>query len=143
MSKANIITAKQLAGIWRSDYPYRSSEHDEDRTSIEYVRLYPKGYGFVVETVSKANESYMLARFTLDGNVATGSWQEATSLKGEYKGVEYHGAGQLIVSDDGKRMIGKWIGFGKNMEVKTGPWEFTYLGDDASVLGKLEMAHGQ
>jgi hypothetical protein len=107
------------------------------------VRLYPKGDGFVIETVSKVNDSYMLARFSLDENVATGSWQQATSPKGDYQGVEYHGAGQLIVSDDGKRMVGKWVGFGKNMEVKTGPWEFTYLGNDPSVLDNLEIAPGQ
>jgi hypothetical protein len=136
-------SAKQLSGIWRSDYIYRSSDRNEDRKSVEYVRFYPNKYGFVVETVPKANESYELARFSVEGDVVTGTWQSNTSPKGDYKGAVYHGAAQLIISDDGKRLAGKWVGFGKNMVVKTGPWEFTYLGDDASVLDNMEAAHGQ
>jgi hypothetical protein len=43
---------------------------------------------------------------------------------------------QLIISKDHKRMKGKWVGFGKEMEVKTGPWEFIYLGEDESAIEK-------
>lgn len=136
-------TATQLAGIWRSDYTYHSSDRDEDRVSVEYVRLYPGKNGFVVETVPQANKSYELGRFILDGDVATGTWQSSTSLTGDYKGAVYHGAAQLIIKDGGKKLIGKWVGFGKNMEVKTGPWKFTYLGDDPSVLDSLDIAAGQ
>jgi len=137
------VSIKQLSGFWRSEYTYKSSDHHEERKSIQYVRLLPKDHGFVMETVKKVNEAYMLARFSLDGSVATCSWQQSTSPKGDYKGTLYHGAGQLIISDDAKHMSGKWVGFGKNMEVKTGPWEFTYLGDDASVIDKLDIATGQ
>jgi len=133
----------RLIGLWRSYYTYRSSDRGEDFESLHYVRLYPKGDSLIMETIPEANEAYMVARLTLDGNVATCSWQESTSPKGDYKGAMYHGAGQLIISEDGKSMKGKWVGFGKNMEVKTGPWEFTYLGDDMSVLDDLEIAPGQ
>lgn len=143
MSKMDTKSDKNYSGIWRSDYTYHSSDRNEDRVSIEYVKLYPRKNGFVFETIPKANESYELARFTLDDNIATGTWQEVTSPVGDYKGVAYHGAAQLLVSKDGKHMKGKWVGFGKNMDIKTGPWEFTYLGEDVSVLDELDRAVGQ
>lgn len=143
MSKVGIKSATDLSGIWRSDYTYYSSNRDENRKSTEYVKLYPRKDGFVFETIEKANESYELARFTLDEDIATGTWQEVTSPKGDYKGVAYHGAAQLLVSEDGKHMKGKWVGFGRNKDIKTGPWEFTYLGEDVSVLDDLDRATGQ
>ena len=96
-----------------------------------------------METIPAANEAYMIVRFSIDGNIATGSWQEFTSPKGDYKGAMYHGVGQLIIAEDRKAMKGRWVGFGKNMEVKTGPWEFTYIGESLSVLDQLEVAPGQ
>lgn len=126
----------QISGIWRSDYTYRSSDRNADFQSQHYVRMYPKGGELVIESIPSANDSYLVARFWLDGDVATGSWQEVTSLKGDYKGAIYHGAAQLIVSKDRKHIAGKWVGFGKKMEVKTGPWEFTYLGEDESAIDK-------
>jgi len=136
-------TSNQLSGIWRSDYTYHNSSRDEDMQSEHYVRLYPKGGELVVESLPSANESYLVARFWLDGDVATGSWQEVTSLQGDYKGTIYHGAAQLIIAKDRKSLEGKWVGFGKNMEVKTGPWKFTYMGDDESVIPEDKRAKGQ
>lgn len=126
--------SNKYTGIWRSDYTYHNSDRNEDLLSQHYVRMYPKGNELIVESVPNVNESYMLARFSVDGTVLTGSWQEATDPKGDYKGTIYYGAAQLIISDDGKKFKGKWVGFGKNMEVKTGPWEFVYVGADESAL---------
>lgn len=133
---SNTPSTNNFSGIWRSDYTYHSSDRDEDRLSQHYVRIYPKGNEIVVESVPELNESYTLARFSIDGNVATGSWQEVTDPKGDYQGTIYHGAAQLIVSEDGKSLKGKWVGFGKNMEVKTGPWEFVYVAEDMSAIDK-------
>ncbi len=130
----NDTMTNQFSGIWRSDYTYHSSDRDEDLLSQHYVRIYPKGNELIIESSPGVNESYMLARFTMDGNVLTGSWQEVTDPKGDYKGTIYYGAAQLILTDDGKKMKGKWVGFGKNMEVKTGPWEFVYVGEDEKAL---------
>lgn len=143
MSTQDTKSAMEYSGVWRSDYTYHSSDRDEDRVSTEYVKLYPRKDGFVFETVPKVNESYELARFTLDEDIATGTWQEVTSPAGDYKGVAYHGAAQLLISKDGKYMKGVWVGFGKNREIKTGPWEFTYLGEDVSVLDNIDKATGQ
>ncbi len=140
MKVAHNTSSNHLSGIWRSDYIYHSSGRDADLQSRHYVRLYPKGGELVVESVPAANNSYLVARFWLDGNVATGSWQEVTSLEGEYNGAIYHGAAQLIIDAERKHMEGKWVGFGKKMEVKTGPWKFTYLGEDESVIDKDKQA---
>lgn len=131
---SNNASSNRFSGIWRSDYTYHSSSRDEDLLSQHYVRMYPKGNELIIESVPNVNESYMLARFSVDGNVATGSWQEVTDPKGDYQGTVYYGAAQLIITDDEKKFKGKWVGFGKNMEVKTGPWEFIYIGADESAL---------
>jgi hypothetical protein len=141
MSKASNTRTNKFSGIYLSDYTYHSSSKDADLQSKHYIRLFPKGNEMVIESVPELNDSYMLARFAIDGNVATGSWQTATSPKGDYQGVIYHGAAQMIISEDGKHFDGKWVGFGKNMEVKTGPWEFTYIGED--VADVHEKAAGQ
>ncbi len=129
-------TPSNFSGIWRSDYTYHNSERDEDRLSQHYVRMYPKGSELIIESVPELNDSYTLARFSIDGNVATGSWQEVTDPKGDYQGTIYHGAAQLIVAEDGKSLEGKWVGFGKNMEVKTGPWKFVYIGESVDDIDK-------
>jgi hypothetical protein len=139
----NTSNENQLKGIWRSEYTYRNSDRDADFQSKNYVRLYPKGGELVVESIPDKNKSYLVARFWLDGNVATGSWQEVTSPEGHYQGAIYHGAAQLIIDSSRKSMAGKWVGFGKKMEVKTGPWTFIYLGEDESVIPDDKPATGQ
>ena len=134
MENATNPSTNKFSGIWRSDYTYHSTDRDEDLLSQHYVRMFPKGNELIVESVPEVNESYMLARFSVDSNVATGSWQEVTDPQGDYKGTIYHGAAQLIISEDGKSLTGKWVGFGKNMEVKTGPWKFVYIGEDVSAI---------
>jgi hypothetical protein len=125
----------EISGIWKSNYTYRSSEKGADSESMQYVRMYPQGGELVVETLPN-NDAYFVARFWLDGDVATGSWQGISAPESERHGAVYHGAVQLIISKDHKRMKGKWVGFGKEMEVKTGPWEFIYLGEDESAIEK-------
>ena len=121
---------EQFPGIWMSRYIYRSSSEDADHENIHYMRIYSQGGEIVIESIAGANDSYLVARFWLDGDVATGSWQSVMSLTSEYQGAIYHGAAQLIIAPDRKSMAGKWVGFGKKMEVKTGPWEIKYFGEE-------------
>jgi hypothetical protein len=123
-----------FSGIWLSNYVYHSSSSDEDRTSQHYMRILQEGDTIVFESIPELNDSYMVARFTLDDNVATGSWQEVTDTQGEYKGAVYHGAAQMIIADDRKTLEGKWVGFGKQMEVKTGPWTISYVAETADQI---------
>jgi len=60
---------------------------------------------------------------TIDGSVVTGSWVEQTAKDGYYRGARYHGAIQMLIEPTGTRMAGKWVGFGKEMDINTGPWE--------------------
>ncbi len=65
------------------------------------------------------------------GDVVTGTWAEETALDGHYRGARYHGAVQLLADPTGRRLAGKWVGFGSEMDVNTGPWELTF--QDAST----------
>jgi hypothetical protein len=125
-----------FSGIWLSNYIYHSSSSDEDRTSQHYMRILQEGDTIVFESVPELNDSYMVARFTIDNNVATGSWQEVTSTEGDYKGAIYHGAAQMIIADDHKKLEGKWVGFGKTMDVKTGPWSISYVAETVDGIEK-------
>ncbi|MFJ2771885.1 DNA-binding protein [Streptomyces sp. NPDC087300] len=64
---------------------------------------------------------------TVDQSVVTGSWMEQTAPGGYYQGARYHGAVQLLVEPTGRRMAGKWVGFGKDFDVNTGPWELRLM----------------
>lgn len=128
----------KLAGIWRNDYIYQSSVLNKRLLSRQYVRIYPKGNELIVESIPGYSDAYALARFTVDGNVATGTWQQVTDSRGNYGGAIYHGAAQLLISSDSKSIKGKWVGFGKNMEVKTGPWEFVYVGESTADIDESQ-----
>ena len=76
------------------------------------------------------SKSYVLIRLTVQESIATGSWHEHTDTHSYYRGATYHGAIQLIISEDGRHMAGKWVGFGKDMEVNVGDWNLDYIGDE-------------
>ena len=92
------------------------------------MQLFRKGNNLILETIPDVNKSYVLLRLSLEDNLATGTWEDTTEPDGYYKGATYHGAIQLVVSNDGKRMRGLWIGAGKDLTINTGPWEFEYIG---------------
>lgn len=125
-----------LAGIWKSTYTYHNSEQNKESTSSHYVQLHPHGDQLVIESLKDHNESYLILRLWLDGEVATGSWQEVTSASGDFKGTVYHGAIQLIIESDHKHLTGKWVGFGRQMNVKSGAWQFEYVGREESAIKK-------
>jgi len=119
----------KLRGIWRSVYRYPSSGRGKEFTSEHLVQMYRKGQNLILESVPDANESYLLLRLSLEDNVATGTWEEATDPDSYYQGITYHGAIQLVLDDSQRHLKGKWVGVGKDLEVNTGPWEFSYIGD--------------
>ena len=119
--------SKNLTGIWKSHYRYPSTSRGGEFEGEHDVRLTQKGRWLVIESLP-GQKSYLLIRLSLDDNIATGSWQEVSNPSGYYQGAIYHGAIQLVLDADGKHLRGKWIGFGKDMEVNVGPWELTYIG---------------
>lgn len=62
----------------------------------------------------------------MHANVITGTWTERTSPDGYYRGAVYHGAIQLLMDPTAKKMTGKWVGFGRRMDMNTGVWELMF-----------------
>ena len=118
-----------LSGIWQSRYKYNSSSQPGEQEGKHKVRIFQSKDKLVIESTAD-NNSYLVMRLAVDehNNIATGTWQEVTATKGHYKGAVYHGAIQLLIDLENKRMQGKWLGFSKDRQINVGPWEFTYLG---------------
>src|SRR5256885_2025421 len=66
--------------------------------------------------------SGLVMDLTANGQVLTGTWTEETNPEGYYQGAVYHGAIQLLLEPTGRRMAGKWVGFGRDFDLNTGPW---------------------
>jgi transcriptional regulator with XRE-family HTH domain len=128
------VTARNLSGVWLSRYEYFSSGRDETLFGIHYVVVLQHGNRLAVRSLPNASlnpNSPLTMDLTVDGNVVTGTWVEQTADDGYYRGARYHGAIQMLVEPTGRRMVGKWVGFGKEMDTNTGPWELIFK--DAST----------
>lgn len=120
-----------FSGVWRSSYRYSGQGPEQVRDTEHYVTMHKMGNQLIVESVPNTEGSYMMARFSLDGQVATGSYQSQNSPRSSVKGGLYFGAAQLILDKDGKALRGKGVGFGKNMEIKVTDWELVHIGQRA------------
>lgn len=127
-------------GIWKSTYTYPSRGRGRELTGEHYVRLHHKDNHLVFESAAETSKSYLIIRLSVENDIATGSWQEQTEADGHYKGVVYYGALQLAVSGDHQKMNGKWVGFGKDMDINVGPWELTYAGKSLPSKALAEHA---
>ena len=122
-----------LSGIWHSRYRLRRGP-DQETIEVEHdCILYEQGNRLVLETLPSRDGSYMLARFTVDGSIITGTYHSQNSQQVSAKGAAYYGAAQLILSDDGNKLEGKAVGFGQSMKVKTSDWELTRVQDAAAL----------
>jgi len=119
------------SGVWLSRYEYHSSGRGETFTGRHYVVLLQHGDRLTVRSLLGSSDAPLTMDLTVDGNVVTGTWVEQTAPQGYYRGARYHGAIQLLAEPAGRRLAGKWIGFGKEMDVNTGPWELVF--QDAST----------
>lgn len=129
-----------LSGIWLSRYKYHSSGRDADFTGEHFVVVIQHGNKLTARSLPEGSsnpDSPLTMDLTVDGNVVTGTWREETASNGYYAGAVYHGALQLLVEPTGRKMTGKWVGFGKDFDVNTGPWELVFK--DAST-SKTAMA---
>lgn len=124
-----------FSGVWRSRYWFPSNQHPgEEEISEHRVGAHQKGRKLTMNSLPAQNGAYITIKLTLGrDNLATGTWEEYTSPEGEFRGRLYSGAMQLIVSDDGTRMDGKWVGEGREwlgegdddyeQRIYTGQWE--------------------
>ncbi|MEU6171236.1 helix-turn-helix transcriptional regulator [Streptantibioticus parmotrematis] len=121
-------------GVWLSRYEFYSSGRDATFEGRHHVVLVQHGTRLTARSLPEASSnpaSPLALDLTIDRSVVTGTWTERTARDGYYQGATYHGAVQLLVEPTGRRMAGKWVGFGKDFDVNTGPWELRLL--DTSV----------
>ncbi|MGW0785739.1 XRE family transcriptional regulator [Streptomyces sp. NPDC002913] len=119
------------SGVWLSRYEYFSSGRDAAFVGQHYVVLLQHGNRLTARSLPGSSDSPLTMDLEVDGHVATGTWTEQTANEGYYRGARYHGAIQLLIEPTGRRMTGKWVGFGKEFDVNTGPWQLVF--QDAST----------
>lgn len=136
VSTADVATSPEpapqieYAGIWLSRYEFYSSSRDETFDCKHHVVIVQHGNRLTAQSLDGAStnpDSPMSLDLTIDRNVVTGTWTEQTAADGYYQGARYHGAVQLLIEPTGRRIAGKWVGFGKDFDVNTGPWELLLL----------------
>lgn len=66
---------------------------------------------------------------SVNGAIATGTWNERTLPSGYYRGAVYHGTLQLVIGPHARSMSGRWLGFGKDFVVNSGDWHLEWLED--------------
>lgn len=120
------------SGVWLSRYEYFSSGRDATFTGEHFVVVLQHGDRLTVRSLQGSAASSLTMDLTVDTNVITGTWVEQTEEHGYYRGARYHGAVQLLVEPTGRRIAGKWAGFGKDMDVNTGPWELVFQDSSTS-----------
>lgn len=123
------------SGIWLSTYEFVSSGRDNAVfTGKHYVVLLQHGNRLTGRSLPNGSlnpDSPLTLDLQIDGATVTGTWTEQTASEGYYRGARYFGALQMLVEPTGRRMAGKWVGFGKEFDVNTGPWELRLM--DAST----------
>ncbi|MGW4198593.1 XRE family transcriptional regulator [Streptomyces sp. NPDC005004] len=123
------------SGIWLSTYEYFSSGRDNSFTGKHYVVLLQHGNRLTGRSLPQGSlnpDSPLTLDLQVEGNIVTGTWNEKTASEGYYRGARYFGAVQMLVEPTGRRMAGKWVGFGKEFDVNTGPWELRFMDADTS-----------
>ncbi|WBB51097.1 XRE family transcriptional regulator [Verrucosispora sp. WMMA2044] len=118
-------------GVWLSRYQYYSSGRGDSFAGQHFVVVLQHSDRLTARSLPGSAASSLSMDLTMDGSVVTGTWVEQTDPDGYYRGARYHGAIQLLAEPTGRRMAGKWVGFGKDMDVNTGPWELIFR--DAST----------
>lgn len=117
------VPAGPLSGIWRSWYQYVSSgRNNTTYESQHYGVLLQRGSRLQFRSLPNTAEGRVLMDMTSNGQVVTGTWSEQTDSSGYYQGSVYHGAIQMLLEPTGHRMSGKWVGFGREFDLNTGPW---------------------
>ncbi|MDH6110266.1 hypothetical protein P3T34_002481 [Kitasatospora sp. MAP12-44] len=120
-------TGQNYSGIWLSRYEFFSSSRGDTFVGKHHVLLLQRGNRLTGRSLSSSHSgSSLMLDLQADRNVVTGTWIEQTASEGYYRGARYHGALQLLAEPTGRRLAGKWLGFGKDFDVNTGPWELVF-----------------
>jgi hypothetical protein len=130
-----------LNGIWLSRYEYESSGRGATFTSKHYVMVIQQGARLQVRSLPGTAQGRVMMDLTVNGATITGTWTEETNPGGYYQGAVYHGAIQMLLEPTGRKMDGKWAGFGRDYEVNTGPWSLELITHDTSTATQAEYDH--
>jgi transcriptional regulator with XRE-family HTH domain len=120
-----------LTGIWLSSYDYFSSSRNATFTSKHYVMVLQRGASLIVRSLP-LQSSQVSMELSVNGQVITGSWAEETERGGYYSGAMYYGSIQMLLDVTGRRMAGKWVGFGRDMTVNTDVWSLTLVDSEVN-----------
>jgi hypothetical protein len=77
---------------------------------------------------------------TANGQVLTGTWTEETNPGGYYQSAIYHGAIQLLLEPTARKMTGKWVGFGRDLDLNTGPWDLELITNSVTEESMAEYS---
>jgi hypothetical protein len=129
-----------LSGVWLSTYSFVSSTNGELMVTDHYVEIHRVGSQIIVQSIPTSNGSYMMARFTLEGRVLTGSYYSQTDASATTKRSLYYdqGAAQMIISEDGKTIAGMGVGYTRDMVVIPSEWRMTFVGKERPSKETLE-----
>ncbi|GAA4802040.1 hypothetical protein GCM10023220_33740 [Streptomyces ziwulingensis] len=129
------------SGVWLSTYEYVSSGRgDAVFTGKHHVVLLQHGNRLTGRSLPNASlnpGSPLTLDLQVEGSTITGTWTEQTASEGYYRGARYFGAIQMLAEPTARRMAGKWVGFGKEFDVNTGPWELRLL-DTSTAKAQLD-----
>lgn len=128
---ALVPPASNYSGVWLSRYEYYSSSRGTMNADLCHVLLLQRGSALSMRSLPGSTASLVTMDLTVESNVITGSWRERTDPRGPYRGAVYYGAIQMLAEPTGRRLAGKWCGFGRDMDINTGPWELLFR--DAST----------
>lgn len=117
-----------FSGVWRSSYKVANEAGGPAKETEHYVTMHKRGKYLILESLPTTNGSYLWAKFTLDGRIATGTYHSQNSPHSTHKGAIYYGAAQMVLDLDGRALRGKGVGFGKDLEVKISHWQLEHVG---------------
>ena len=136
------VPAGPLSGIWRSRYEYVSSgRSNETHASEHYGIVLHRGQRLQFRSLPDTAEGRVMMDMTQNGQVITGTWTEQTDTSGYYQGSVYHGAIQMLLDPTGHRMSGKWVGFGRDFDLNTGPWSLERVTTNTGQAALAEYNH--
>lgn len=116
-----------LTGIWLSRYEFESAGRGV-LSNQHYVMVLQRGAHLMARSLP-VSASRLSLELDVNGQVVTGTWTEQTSREGYYGGAVYNGAIQMLLAPTEHSMAGKWVGFGRRLEMKTGAWSLELVAD--------------
>lgn len=116
-----------FSGVWRSTQTYTTVKRPGEVLTFSIdMKFYRTGNQIVAQSVPNEDNEYVVARFSINGRVLTGTWQHENPVTSEnHANTNYDGAVQLVVSEDGKTIEGQYVGVNREMKVLANKWVFT------------------